>query len=543
MAARQRVPVVLSVAGSDSGGGAGIQADLKACEANGAFGTTAIAALTAQNTAGVQDFIPIDVGFISKQMDSVISDFRPDVVKTGMLPTREIIAAVADKLVEYQVGVCVVDPVMVASSGDPLIDEDAIESLKTKLLPLATVVTPNLPEASKLLGRKISTVVEMEAAALELLQLGPKAVLLKGGHLPEDGVELVDLLAIVGGGCGSVHRFAGTRIATTNTHGTGCTLASTIAANLAKQVVANDVATASCSGGGGGGGAGGAGGSGGTVDLVQAVGDAISYLANVLRHSARLTIGNGANGPLNHQLAKWGGRLTQPVGDESCGGQFTAAMWAASIKSIEASERHPFLLAMVDGTLPLEQFQYYVKQDSLYLIEYARALRLLADGADHPSSAAMLRAFADGAEQAEQGLHRGFMDGWGLDPGADVEPSPNTVLYTSYLLNVVGTMSHAEGLAALLPCFWVYMHVGHKMLEARKAVAGATRPAEYDKWIDMYSGEAFEAGVVKYREMVEAVAHSADEHTRVRMRKHFKRACELEWMFWDAAANLQGWPV
>lgn len=150
------VPVVLSIAGSDSGGGAGIQADLKACEANGVFGTTAIAALTAQNTAGVQGVFPIPAEFVTEQINSVVGDIGCHVAKTGMLPSREIISAVAKCLRAHAISHVVVDPVMVASSGDPLIADDAVESFKTELFPLASIITPNLPEAGHLLGRKVS---------------------------------------------------------------------------------------------------------------------------------------------------------------------------------------------------------------------------------------------------------------------------------------------------------------------------------------------------------------------------------------------------
>jgi hydroxymethylpyrimidine/phosphomethylpyrimidine kinase len=177
--ARMAIPIVLSIAGSDSGGGAGIQADLKACEANGAFGTTAIAALTAQNTIGVQGVHAIPAEFVTQQIDSVVSDIGCSAAKTGMLPTQDIIRAVAAALKAHAISLVVVDPVMVASSGDPLIAPDAVAAFKTELFPLASIITPNLPEASHLLGRPVTTLDEMEAAAKELLAMGPRSVLLK----------------------------------------------------------------------------------------------------------------------------------------------------------------------------------------------------------------------------------------------------------------------------------------------------------------------------------------------------------------------------
>ena len=187
-------PVVLTVAGSDSGGGAGIQADLKTCEALGAFGTTAIVALTAQNTLGVQAAAPMALDLVKSQIESVLSDMGAHAIKTGMLPTAEIIETVTAALDAHRAAVRVVDPVFVAASGDVLVGPEALDTLKKRLLPTATVLTPNMPEAGTLLGRAApSTVEEMRTAAADLLALGAKAVMVKGGRLP-DG-EMVDVYA------------------------------------------------------------------------------------------------------------------------------------------------------------------------------------------------------------------------------------------------------------------------------------------------------------------------------------------------------------
>ncbi|MBL6456681.1 bifunctional hydroxymethylpyrimidine kinase/phosphomethylpyrimidine kinase [Belnapia sp. T6] len=220
---------VLIIAGSDSGGGAGIQADIKAVTALGGFAATAITALTAQNTEGVHGVLPIPTAFIRQQMDVVLRDIGADALKTGMLHDSATIAAVCDGIAAEAPGIpLVADPVMVAKGGHPLLQPDAVETLKRRLVPLASLITPNLPEAEVLTGLRIKTEAEMEAAMPALLGLGARAVLLKGGHL--EGPRLVDLLGTPEG----ILRFEDARIETRHTHGTGCTLASAIAVGLAQ---------------------------------------------------------------------------------------------------------------------------------------------------------------------------------------------------------------------------------------------------------------------------------------------------------------------
>jgi len=221
---------VLIAAGSDSGGGAGIQADIKAVTALGGFAATAITALTAQNTLGVQGVMPVPPEFIRRQIRAVLSDIGADALKTGMLHDSPTIEAVCEELAAGAPGVpLVADPVMVAKGGHRLLEPQAVETLKRRLVPLAAVITPNLPEAEVLAGMEIRDEAAMRHAAEALLTLGVPAVLLKGGHL--DGPVVVDLLATEDGG---IERFEAPRIETRHTHGTGCTLASAIAAGLAQ---------------------------------------------------------------------------------------------------------------------------------------------------------------------------------------------------------------------------------------------------------------------------------------------------------------------
>jgi len=220
---------VLVVAGSDSGGGAGIQADIKAITALGGFAMTAITALTAQNTLGVHAVHPVPGAFLRAQMTCVLDDIGADVIKTGMLGDEATIETVCTVLESHAAGVpVVVDPVMVAKGGARLLADEALSALKRRLLPYATLLTPNLPEAEVLAGMRIPDAAAMRHAAAALLTLGVPAVLLKGGHLPGD--EMIDMLATEAG----IEEFPSTRIDTRHTHGTGCTMASAIAAGLAQ---------------------------------------------------------------------------------------------------------------------------------------------------------------------------------------------------------------------------------------------------------------------------------------------------------------------
>jgi hydroxymethylpyrimidine/phosphomethylpyrimidine kinase len=226
---------VLIVAGSDSGGGAGIQADIKAVTALAAFAATALTALTAQNTLGVHAVHAVPLDFIARQIEVVLTDIGADVIKTGMLGSSAVIETVCEALERYASGIpAVVDPVMVAKGGHPLLAAEAVDALRRRLLPRAAVITPNLPEAEVLAGMTIATVADMRMATQALLALGVPAVLLKGGHLPGD--EVVDLLATPDG----IEAFSAPRIQTRHTHGTGCTLASAVAAGLSQGMALRD---------------------------------------------------------------------------------------------------------------------------------------------------------------------------------------------------------------------------------------------------------------------------------------------------------------
>lgn len=259
---------LLSIAGSDSGGGAGIQADLKTFAALGGYGMTAIAAITAQNTLGVRAIHAVPVEMLAAQLDAVLQDIGVDALKIGMLGAPESVRVVADAIRRYGITQVVLDPVMVATSGDRLIAQETADALVRELFPLASVITPNLDEAGWLINRPIHSIDEMEGAAAQLLALGAPHVLLKGGHLSGDWV--VDLLA---GADGSRQRLESARITTHNGHGTGCTLSSAIAAYLARG-----------------------------LPLAEAVQQARSYILGAIAAGAQVHTGQG-HGPLNHGYA------------------------------------------------------------------------------------------------------------------------------------------------------------------------------------------------------------------------------------------------
>jgi len=222
------VQIALTIAGSDSGGGAGIQADLKTFHRFGVFGTSVVTAITAQNTRGVSAWEAVSVPLIRGQLDAVATDLRPAALKSGMLADRPVIEAVAEGIRAHRLEPYVLDPVMVATSGDPLLAPDAVSAITEQLFPLAALVTPNLDEAELLLGRPVRSEVAMAEAARQFVEvMGAGAALVKGGHLA--GAEAVDILYADG----TLHTFRHARLATTSTHGTGCTLSAAITAQLA----------------------------------------------------------------------------------------------------------------------------------------------------------------------------------------------------------------------------------------------------------------------------------------------------------------------
>jgi hydroxymethylpyrimidine kinase/phosphomethylpyrimidine kinase len=256
-----KLPVALTIAGSDSGGGAGIQADLKTFAALGVHGTSAITAITAQNTTGVTDILELPVDLVRRQIAAVVDDIGVQATKTGMLSSAAIIEAVAEAVREHGLSLLVVDPVMVAKGGAKLLRDDAVDALREQLLPLAAVVTPNLPEAEVLLGRPIASLDERKQAARDLVAMGARAAVVKGGHAEDvtdvyfDGSQMIELRA--------------QRIDTVNTHGSGCVFSAAIAAWLARG-----------------------------VDPLQAASEARSFITQAIANSVEIGRGQGPVNPM-----------------------------------------------------------------------------------------------------------------------------------------------------------------------------------------------------------------------------------------------------
>ncbi|KAJ3416946.1 hypothetical protein HDV05_008004 [Chytridiales sp. JEL 0842] len=513
----------LTIAGSDSGGGAGIQADLKTMTSLGVFGTSALTAITAQNTVGVQGVSPVDPAFVSQQIESVLSDIGTDAVKIGMLFDEGIINAVCDTLEKHSNSInngpttaaaaanqlkIVVDPVMVATqSRRPLLSPTAVDTLKSRLLPMSLIVTPNVPEAEVISGKTIDSLQDMKTVATLIHALGPQYVLLKGGHLPltengspaslssspssEEPVVVVDLLY----DGKEFTEFRNPYVKTENTHGTGCTLSAAITSYLAKK-----------------------------ESVHQAVKQGIEYVHHALHHSFR--IGKG-HGPLNHfhpfitTLSPKGGFVE--FLKESC-----ASEWHAYVN-------HPFVQGMADGTLPVESFKYYIKQDYIFLNHYARAYAL-ASFKEHEfknitRAAEIVKVIGEEAE-----MHVNYCASWNISRQA-LESTPESsanLAYTRYVLEKGLSGDRLDLRVALAPCLLGYGEIG-----ARLAADPNTKREgnPYWPWIQNYNKDSFRAAVKEGEELLESLAHEIVHVTNTerlnKLAEIFRQATMLEKNFWE----------
>lgn len=491
-------PRVLSIAGSDPSGGAGIQADLKSIAANGGYGMAALTALTAQNTTGVRGVHVPPATFLREQLDAISDDIVIDAVKIGMLANADVIRTVADWLDAVRPPIVVLDPVMVATSGDRLLDQDAEVALR-ELLRRAHVVTPNLGELAVLVGRTISGWDDALAAAEDLSTAIGVAVLVKGGHL--DGSDVPD--ALVDAARGVRQEYQGTRIPTANTHGTGCSLSSALATRLARGETA-----------------------------VDAVASSRAWLREALRDSEALRVGRG-HGPVSHFAGLWerGGLETRPTPE-----QIRAEWWTRTADVRAGIDALPFIRGLADGTLAQEPFLFYLAQDALYLREYARVLAEASRLAPTPHEQAFWAHSAEGAIIGELELHASW-----LTPGEGVEsamfataPAPATVAYLDHLRSVAFGGDYAELIAAVLPCFWLYTDLGQR-LHAGEFGGYARDPRHpYASWLATYADPAFEDATDQAIALVSAVAATAPPATRDRMLRAFEVSSAHELAFFAA---------
>lgn len=516
-------PRVLSIAGTDPTGGAGTAADLKSIAAAGGFGMAAVTVVVAQNTHGVSDIHVPPAEFLAEQLRAVSDDVELEAVKTGMLGTAEIIEAVHTWLSAHPPRVLVVDPVMVATSGDRLLEPEA-EQAMIRFCSLATVVTPNIDELAVLTGEpRAHDEDEALAQAARWSEATGVAVVVKTGHLDSREVTNTWIAAD-----GTRHRVHSTRVDTTSTHGTGCSLAAALATRL-----------------------------GAGEDPATALAWVTDWLHEAISHGAALQVGSG-NGPVDHahrarrlaaagSAAPWvaAGAVPErweqpaqlaalvtadgPAASVSPVGPWTEALWAAGAPLAGAIEDSGFVAALVDGSLPEGQFSFYLAQDAHYLQRYSRALATLAEISEAPAAREFWSDSSRHCVDTELELHRAWLAA--RPDAAEVAVSPVTSAYTDFLLARALGDPTAVGAAAALPCFWLYAQVGASLPEV---------PDEhpYAGWLLTYRDPTFVEGVRGALSIVERELEGADPEVRAEAARAFLLACRHELEFFEQARRV-----
>ncbi|NYE95860.1 hydroxymethylpyrimidine kinase/phosphomethylpyrimidine kinase [Psychromicrobium silvestre] len=478
------IPRVLSIAGTDPSGGAGIQADLKSIAANGGYGMAVVTALVAQNTKGVRSVHLPPVTFLAEQLAAVSDDVEIDAVKIGMLGSAQVIDTVIQWLDRVRPAIVVLDPVMVATSGDRLLDPDAEQALRD-LISRAQLVTPNLPELAILTEEPpAQSWAEALRQAERVANRFSLLVLAKGGHL--EGELAPD--ALLGGG--RVLEFPARRIITNNTHGTGCSLSSALATRRALG-----------------------------EDWPLAVEHSKRWLTESIQHGAALDVGQG-HGPISHFAGLWarGGTETSPSPEQ------LREDWWQQIAGIRAeTDALAFVRQLGDGSLSREDFLWYLAQDALYLRDYARALALASQLAPSPEEQAFWAASAAGAIEAELVLHQSWIPAGTM---FQTEASRSTTEYLNHL-HAAGE-SYSVLVAALLPCFWLYQDIGTRLQQ------GSHPEHPYRSWLETYADPEFAEASEQAIGIVTRTAAAANASERLRMLGAFQRSAEHERAFFAA---------
>ncbi|WP_427131028.1 bifunctional hydroxymethylpyrimidine kinase/phosphomethylpyrimidine kinase [Pseudarthrobacter sp. S9] len=506
-----RIPRVLAIAGSDPSGGAGIQADLKSIAANGGYGMAVITALTAQNTQGVRAVHVPPAAFLTAQLDAISEDISIDAVKIGMLGDAAVIDAVRSWLEKVRPGVVVLDPVMVATSGDRLLQESAEAALHA-LLPLADLITPNLAELAILLKEPVAgDWAEALDQGKRLAALAGTTVLVKGGHLkgghPTSGGNgsdggCPDALVNTGGLLGQQTVVVpGERVPTRNSHGTGCSLSSAMATVQAR-----------------------------VGNWEAALREVKPWLQGALREAGGLDVGSG-NGPVHHfhhvqHLTQRQDRLRHQTPAE---GEFAVALRDGAAGDLDAIYGLEFIRGLADGTLPEHEFAYYLAQDAIYLNGYSRVLARAA--AIAPSEAEQL-FWARSAQQClevESELHRT----WLSTRPTKATLGPVTKSYVDHLLAATVSGSYGVLVAAALPCFWLYAEVG-AALHAEFLAVGAPEAHPYAAWLRTYADEDFAAATRQAIAYTDTAARLASGSERDAMALAFRQSSRYEVEFFDA---------
>lgn len=541
-----RVPRVLSIAGTDPSGGAGIQADLKSIAASGGYGMCVTTSLVAQNTCGVREVFTPPLEFLTAQLAAVFDDVTVDAVKIGMLGDADTIRTVRTWLSEHPVPVVVLDPVMIASSGDRLLQAEAEQALRD-LVPLVNVITPNIPELAVLCQKEpAQTFDEAHEQAANLAAATGTTVIVKGGHLC--GQDAGNTAVFPDGTCAHVRT---PRLDSRNTHGTGCSLSSSLATRLGVELLQHTEAAEHTA-------------EQGVLtseDTHRALQWSTRWLHESIAAGAGLQVGSGeGHGPVDHAARArrleaaasaypWHHLLATtdsegntldgtsperllPVSPVPAGeavvkpaGPWTAALWAAGGETWHQILDLPFVRALGDGTLDEDLFAFYLDQDALYLRDYSRALATLSARADTAEAQVHWAAGAHEAIAAESQLH----EGWLANRARLGGPSPITMGYTNFLRATAAGDDYVVGAAAILPCYWLYEEVG--------AVLSSQNHADhpYAEWLSMYGGEEFAADVARSLAEVERAFEAASPAQRVRAARAYLSACVYEREFFDQA--------
>ena len=539
------VPRVLSIAGTDPSGGAGIQADLKSITASGGYGMCVTTSLVAQNTCGVREVFTPPLEFLTAQLAAVFDDVTVDAVKIGMLGDADTIRTVRTWLSEHPVPVVVLDPVMIASSGDRLLQAEAEQALRD-LVPLVDVITPNVPELAVLCQKEpAQTFDEAHEQAANLAADTGTTVIVKGGHL--HGEDAGNTAVFPDGTCAHVRT---PRLESRNTHGTGCSLSSSLATRLGVELLqhteaAEHAADQQLT----------------REDTHRALQWSTRWLHESIAAGAGLQVGSGeGHGPVDHAararrleaaassypwhhllattdsegntLDGTGPERLLPVSPVPAGkavvkpaGPWTAALWAAGGETWHQILDLPFVRALGEGTLDEDLFAFYLDQDALYLRDYSRALATLSARADTAAAQVHWAAGAHEAIAAESQLHEGWLANRARLGGA----SPITMGYTNFLRASAAGDDYVVGAAAILPCYWLYEEVG--------AVLSSQNHADhpYAEWLSMYGGEDFAADVARSLAEVERAFEAASPSQRVRAARAYLSACVYEREFFDQA--------
>lgn len=486
------IPRVLAIAGSDPSGGAGIQADLKSIAANGGYGMAAITALTAQNTQGVRAIHVPPASFLAEQLEAISADIQVDAVKLGMLGDSEVIGVVRDWLERVRPRIVVLDPVMVATSGDRLLQESAETALRT-LLPLADLVTPNLVELALLLDEPLAG--DWEAALEQGKRLAAQTgstILVKGGHL--HGGECPDALINTGGVLRQdVVVVDGERVNTRNSHGTGCSLSSALATAQAKL-----------------------------GDWEAALREVKPWLQGALEESGVLAVGTG-NGPIHHF------HHFSPMPRHQLQGDFMAGLRRCTEDHLQSIYDLEFIRALAEGTLPEGEFAYYLSQDAIYLNGYSRVLSRASAMAPSEEEQLFWARSAQQCLEVESELHRSWLSTRTARP----ELGPVTKSYVDHLLAASVAGSYGVLIAAALPCFWLYAEVGATLFGEFRA-KGAPAGHPYAGWLATYADEHFAAATRRAIGFTDNAARGASEADRNAMALAFRQSSRYEVEFFDA---------